>query len=77
MTKVEIIHCVTQAGLALSAIPAGRVDSVAGAIAFQRDIVTYRRLFAEFTYAIQDDDKLTVMSCLQGMRKLAHLAPEV
>ena len=52
MNKNQVITAVTQAQIALSAIPAGRSDSIRGTIDFQLDILAYRTAFARFIWAL-------------------------
>ena len=52
MNKNQVIGAITQAQSALNAIPAGRVDSLRGTVAFQREIIAFRGLFALFVNAL-------------------------
>ena len=71
MNKNQVIGAITQAQSALNAIPAGRVDSLRGTVAFQREIIAFRGLFALFVNALQDDNGKVVAAYLQKMQALA------
>ncbi len=71
MNKAKVVDLITQAQQSVAMIPAGRVDRVRGAIAFQAEIVAWRGLFAQFVRCLQADDEHGAAKLIEEMRTIA------